>query len=658
MRGVECKSPGKHPRLSGWKEWASTEKKEIEHLFKSYPDSNVSIATGKGILVVDIDDATSELAQELLPMLPATLSAITGREGGMHRYYRREDSSRLTTPQFDGIDVRSDGGQVVAPPSLHYSGRRYAWVEPPSKVGIAELPDEVMDFLVEKHKARRKARKAQAVTPGGALVREGERHQWLMDQIFRRAVSGRMSREELEAVVVKHLVPQCENGDDIDREEISNLIDGAFARKQVWAMPFEMLTEIGLSERLAEYWDGEALCLPDGKWWGYVADTGLWERLYTPEKLVVPMREAIYDATLNTCDEDNVGLVKKWYADSSTQRSLSATVKLSRADMMIEEADFSVADGVLPFQNGVYEMDTGAFREACPEDYIREPINAEYVPNAKCPKWIETLKLVTGGDKETMRYHQQVFGYMLGSKTMRGIWYFVGPKYTSKTTLVGVLAKIMGGKLAGTVQKGLIHAEGRGTDEEFARVCLPLIGRRFVYMDETLEKSVVDAGKFKQIASVGPMLTARKLRQDAMTFENKAKVIVMTNFPPKIDAGDDAAWERVRFVPYLNSIPAEKRRDSYGDELFAEASGILNWCLEGYRDYLKNGFVVPKLVEEQIAAASWHKQQAFGELGEVKSNPAFSTLIKRVLHPQVKSVKSNGQRWLVGITVKDHIVVP
>jgi hypothetical protein len=122
---------------------------EIDDWFRRWPDANVGIVTGRvsGLVVVDIDPPhggrqSIERVQEEHGTLPRTVEAQTGG-GGRHLYFAHP-GVRLANRVgiLPGIDLRGDGGCVVAPPSLHPSGRRYAWLEgaAPDDVALALLP--------------------------------------------------------------------------------------------------------------------------------------------------------------------------------------------------------------------------------------------------------------------------------------------------------------------------------------------------------------------------------------------------------------------------------------------------------------------------------------------------------------------------------------
>lgn len=119
---------GKIPSIE-WKEYQTRYATE-EELGKWFGDgkANIGIVTGKisGITVVDIDAKSGGLETLKDLHLPITWSVKTGG-GGWHYYYAYDPKASQTQAIYQGIDIRNDGGQVVAPPSIHKSGLRYEW---------------------------------------------------------------------------------------------------------------------------------------------------------------------------------------------------------------------------------------------------------------------------------------------------------------------------------------------------------------------------------------------------------------------------------------------------------------------------------------------------------------------------------------------------
>lgn len=136
-------SKGKAPALKGWEAYQSHKASldEITHWFGNGLDRNVGIVTGavSGVVVLDVD---SDDALAALGDLPKTPTVKTGK--GYHFYFKHPGTDVQTRIRMlDSVDLKGDGGYVVAPPSLHSNGTAYAWL-----VGLdtplADLPNWVL----------------------------------------------------------------------------------------------------------------------------------------------------------------------------------------------------------------------------------------------------------------------------------------------------------------------------------------------------------------------------------------------------------------------------------------------------------------------------------------------------------------------------------
>jgi len=128
---------------------ARTDAATVAQWFAHWPNANIGIVTGEisNLIVLDVDpkhggdDSLSELERRF-GALPETVEAQTGG-GGRHLYFAHPGSlvpNRVGLMQ--GIDLRGDGGYIVAPPSLHPSGQLYAWApkRSPDEIAPAALP--------------------------------------------------------------------------------------------------------------------------------------------------------------------------------------------------------------------------------------------------------------------------------------------------------------------------------------------------------------------------------------------------------------------------------------------------------------------------------------------------------------------------------------
>lgn len=133
------------------------------------PNANIGIVSGPSdCLVLDIDgpegqESLKKWEEELGP-LPETWTVQTGREGGEHRYFKEPGFSvKNSTKWFPGIDIRHEGGYVVAPPSTHESGNQYKWIKSQGQVPCAPLPEKWIEKLPRKDEATPKMEKVKEI---------------------------------------------------------------------------------------------------------------------------------------------------------------------------------------------------------------------------------------------------------------------------------------------------------------------------------------------------------------------------------------------------------------------------------------------------------------------------------------------------------------
>lgn len=143
---------------------ATTNFDKINKWWSRYPNANIGIACGKvsgGLLVVDVDrkpngvdglDSLNEWEREN-GELPETVRSITGT-GGSHLLYRIDGAGKNRVNLLAGVDIRSDGGYIVVPPSIHPNGNKYEWEYDPDEYEVAH-GNEVLDRLLNYGKKDR-----------------------------------------------------------------------------------------------------------------------------------------------------------------------------------------------------------------------------------------------------------------------------------------------------------------------------------------------------------------------------------------------------------------------------------------------------------------------------------------------------------------------
>jgi Bifunctional DNA primase/polymerase, N-terminal len=136
----DCESVGKHPipRLvpRGLHD-ADSRLDTVAAWWRSVPYANIGIRTGieSGVVVLDVDGQAGRRALRALVNAHAQFDARWARSGGggWHAYFAHPGATMPSSAGRvdDGLDVRGEGGDVVAPPSRHGTCRIYRWVVPP-----------------------------------------------------------------------------------------------------------------------------------------------------------------------------------------------------------------------------------------------------------------------------------------------------------------------------------------------------------------------------------------------------------------------------------------------------------------------------------------------------------------------------------------------
>jgi hypothetical protein len=132
---------------------------EVTGWWQMCSNANIGIVTGEisGIIVLDLDGP--EVAQHR--EIPTTPISLTGN--GMHIFFRYTGTRSFRRA---GMDLKADGGYVVAPPSVHPSGRRYEW-----QLGPFIEPANLPDWLMEMTFPREVERETPPVRSGSAYGR-------------------------------------------------------------------------------------------------------------------------------------------------------------------------------------------------------------------------------------------------------------------------------------------------------------------------------------------------------------------------------------------------------------------------------------------------------------------------------------------------------
>lgn len=592
---------GKAPRTQrGFKD-ASTDAELIAGWWDGSPDANVGIRTGDGLVVVDIDprhggeDTFLELVGE--HGVPLTAAVETGG-GGQHLYFRPPGGESVASRKLGpGVDLKAEGGYVVAPPSVHpETGSRYRFS---ARREYAELPR----FLLDAEKRRN-----GSAPPVGDAIPAGARNEKLTSLAGTMRRRGMGEAEILAALVVAN-EQRCQP--PLEREEVES-IARSVASYAPHESPFEAgeapgsipdrgLDDIGNASRFADaHHKALRYCAAWRRW--------LWwdGRRWQEDDSLEPLRRArqtaraLADEAAAEPDEERRKALLGHARRSAGEPRVRAMLTLAASDtrVVVRPADLDADPWALNTESGTVDLRTGELRPHRPEDHLTMLAGAPYDPEAQAPLWEAHLRRCLVSD-ELIGFLQRLAGLSaLGLVREHILAMLVGGGQNGKTVTMDAIAAALGDYAAASTASLLLQSR-RGVGQATPELA-DLRGRRYVTVSETPEDARLAAERVKWITG-GDTITARRLHGNPFSFRPSHTIWLATNHKPRISDDSVAIWRRIRLVPFTVTIPEADRDDEIGEKLAAERPGILRWIVEGARAYLRDGLVAPPEVRRATA---------------------------------------------------------
>lgn len=133
---------------------------EVVAMWKKYPKAMVSIVTGSISDIAVIDCDSEEAIKKVEAAIPDSMETIVSvsPRGGRHYYFKCSDGLKTKTAVIDHVDVRANGGVIIAPPSRNATGGQYSWITclDFDKALLSDIPDELLDLFKEKKVTKEK----------------------------------------------------------------------------------------------------------------------------------------------------------------------------------------------------------------------------------------------------------------------------------------------------------------------------------------------------------------------------------------------------------------------------------------------------------------------------------------------------------------------
>ena len=308
----------------------------------------------------------------------------------------------------------------------------------------------------------------------------------------------------------------------------------------------------------------------------------------------------------------------------------------------------------LPVQNGVVNLKTGAIEPGKPEDKLKTACPVRYDPDAEAPRFHQFIREIMP-DQQTADFLRRLLGYGLVGTVVEHIFpVFWGEKgRNGKDTLFEAVSRVLG-PLSTPISAKCLIAQKYQPEHDSAM--LDLRGRRLVWASESGDRQPLDAAKVKLWTGGGTLKGRAPYGARQVEFKPSHKLMLISNYKPRVSADDQALWQRMVLVPFLESFvekpqgPHQHPVDtSLPEKLKAESEGILAWLVRGCIEWQQMGLQPPDTV--RFATKSYQTEEdslgAFLEDCTVK-DPDCRVLMKDLYERYVRWCDTSGEGKPVG----------
>lgn len=361
-------------------------------------------------------------------------------------------------------------------------------------------------------------------------------------------------------------------------------------------------TDIGGANLFADCYQSTARYVPERKMW-YIYDGCVWRpdagnlrAMQLCKKLADHLLRYAVTIADETLREKYIGYARKW----QLRRAREIILKDAADVYPIEMARFDQDKYLFNVQNGTVDLRDGGFCEHRPDDLLTKCAAVSFDPSARCERWTRFIREVMCGDVEKADYFQKALGYSLTGDTRYECLFIIYGKTTrnGKSSALETILTMLG-DYGRTSRPETVaarqFANSSGPSEDIAR----LAGVRFVNINELDRKLSLSASTVKSLTG-NDSICARYLNENSFTFKPAFKLFINTNHLPVISDMTLFTSGRLKIIPFDRHF-SEAEQDRSLKATLAQSenlSGILNWCLEGWRRLCDEGFVMPASIRQ------------------------------------------------------------
>lgn len=609
---------------SGCKE-ATDDISQVTKWWFDNPFCNIGIATGNGIVVIDVDEGEGKSGeasigqwQSINGKLPDTITSITGK-GGRHIIYKSDCDYNNRVGIIPNVDIRGIGGYIVAPPSVHPNGTRYKWASTFNPTMISMVDDTVKKLIgsvaVTSTPSNYPAKPPLDI--GTLNFNQGNRN----DSLFRYGCSLQgKGFDDIKILEELTMTNSSKCNPPLSSEEVNKIYSSVISKPKGNNVNVNSITITTINQP-------DSPEISEIKIYPYVVVKDLPHG--ESRKTIHPQRLAAYIRQMNHyffIESNGEKPVPYWYENGYYKQCndlffmgqikhyieiideelvepamLNKVYKLLQTDLgnTVPANKLNSDSNIINFRNGLLHLDSMELTEHSPSVYSTIQLPCSWNPSpSPCPVFDSFLSSISSDNVEMVKLLTEYIGYAVsnvpGYLTKKALFLY-GPGNTGKSQYLSLLEKLVG-------NDNYCSITLQALEMRFGTASL--FGKRVAGAADMGSATIRELEKFKSITG-GDIIDFEFKGKDKFNARYNGLFIFCCNELPHFN-GDrgDHVYERMILCNCTNVIPQDQRDRHLLDKLYGEREAIIYKSVMALKELLDRGgaFTEPTEVSENREA--------------------------------------------------------
>lgn len=309
----------------------------------------------------------------------------------------------------------------------------------------------------------------------------------------------------------------------------------------------------------------------------------------------------VYNEGKYVPDEFFVSVQTQNYLDKWSNTSIkNNVVDQVEKETLINRSAFNKGGSWINLSNEMYNIDTHEHRKPTMEDLYTYKLPIVYNPKAKCPEINKFLCRILPDEQTRLLIKEEIAYCFLPGQPFEKLMAWVGEGQNGKTTLMAIILAMFNEE---NMSYASLQQLSSGSSADYYQA--DLFGKRINMCGDMSKGSIKYFDAIKKLTSKDPISCRHAYGRKNISFINDAKLIFAMNEWPDFNDTSDAAFRRIEYTEFNETISKEERIADYHKILIGEEelSGFFNELMVVLKDMLKRGRFCKETDVEELRAS-------------------------------------------------------